>query len=114
VHLRTLETWADCRFAHYGESIIFQTSQSPGSKKIQAWTDQSAISDEHREMLVLALVDLLFQDAQRHRLLNDVIIVGDIPLVYTSLEKSRRIVATAISMDDQPGASTLRTFGKEK
>jgi hypothetical protein len=72
---------------------------------------QCAISDEGREMLVLALVDLLFQDTQRHRLLDDVVIVGDIPLVYTSLEKSGRIVATAMLMDDQP--SWRGTVGRE-
>lgn len=60
-----------------------------------AATYQGAVAHELAEVLILALVDLLLQDTQSHRLLDDIIIIGNIALIDTALEESRGIMATA-------------------
>lgn len=60
-----------------------------------ATTYQGAIANKFGKVLVFPFVDARFQNTQGHRLLDDVVVVGNIALVDTAMEQSRRVVATA-------------------
>lgn len=47
-------------------------------------------------MLVLALVDSLLQDTQRHGFLDDIVIIGNEALVDTAVKQSRGIMTTTL------------------
>lgn len=56
---------------------------------------QSAISDELREMPIFSLVDLLFEDAQSHGLLDDLVVIWDVSFIHATLEQFGRIMSTS-------------------
>lgn len=72
---------------------------------------QSAIAHKVREALVFPFVDLLFQDAQSHGLLDNFIIVGDVPLVHAALKQFRRVMATASWRKVRRGELHRRNYG---
>ena len=55
---------------------------------------QSAIAHELGKVVVGAVLDLLLEDTQRHGLLDHIIVIGDVALVDTALERLRRVIST--------------------
>lgn len=99
-----LATPADCTFAHCVGSVIMVESVLVCAVAHYGKDDrcrheayQSTIAHKLCKCFIFALIDLLFQDAESHRLFDDIIVVRNIALVHTAVEKSRRVVVTAIS-----------------
>lgn len=81
----------DCMFAHCAGSIWL----AHVSIRTGAMSYQGAIANELGKLLVLSLVDARFQNAQRHGLLDDLIVIGDVALVDTAVKQSGRVMTTA-------------------
>lgn len=54
---------------------------------------QSAVTHELGELGVGPVLDLLLEDAERHGVLDHVIVVGDVALVDAPLERPRGVMA---------------------
>ena len=81
----------DCMFAHCAGSIWL----AHVSIRTGAMSYQGAIANKFGKVLVFPFVDARFQNTQGHRLLDDIVVVGNIALVDTAMEQSRRVMTTA-------------------